>query len=247
MWIPGLVPALNATCRAFGTAGDSVMTNTPVYPPFLTAPTWQGRELIAVPLAVDERHERYVFDRDAMEAAVTKQTRLFRLCNPHNPVGRVWRHDELRWLLDFCRRHELILVADEIHCDLILDTELRHHTLLGIDPWAHENSLTLMAPSKTFNVPGLVCAFVIAPNASLRSRFQRAARGLVSEVNCFGYDGCEAAYRFGEPWRQELLHVLRRNRALVESFVRLNFGCPESMLREALRRMALACRGISSG
>lgn len=217
VWMPGLVPALNTASRAFEAPGDAVMTNTPVYPPFLTAPEWQNKELQTVPLKV--KGDRYTFDFDAMEAAVTERTRLFILCNPHNPVGRVWTRDELMELLDFCRRHDLIIVSDEIHCDLIYGEGCRHHTILSLDPWAHNHSLTLMAPSKTFNIPGLSCSYILIPDPRLRVRFQRASRGMITEINCFGYTGCEAAYRHGGPWLRELLAVLESNYRLTREFI----------------------------
>jgi cystathionine beta-lyase len=218
VWMPGLVPALNTASRAFEKPGDGVLTNTPVYPPFLTAPEWQDKELLAVPLKVVG--DRYTFDFAAMEAAVNERTRLFILCNPHNPVGRAWSREELMELLDFCRRHDLIVVSDEIHCDLILDPDKAHHTFLSLDPWARDHSLTLMAPSKTYNVPGLSCSFIIIPNTRLRARFKQASRGMITEVNCLGYAGCEAAYRHGESWRQALLEVLRSNRDRAAAFIR---------------------------
>ena len=218
VWMPGLVPALNTASRAYENPGDAVMTNTPVYPPFLTAPEWQDKELLSVPLKVE--NDRYTFDFEAMEAAVNERTKLFILCNPHNPVGRVWNREELGELISFCRKHELIVISDEIHCDLILDKSKKHHSFLSLDDWAYDHSLTLMAPSKTFNVPGLACSFIIIPNASLRTRFQRASRGMITEVNCLGYVGCEAAYRHGGPWLEELLKVLRGNYEYTYEFVR---------------------------
>lgn len=209
VWMPGLVPALNAASRAYDAPMDAVMTNTPVYPPFLTAPVWQEKQLQAVPLMVKDGRD--TFDFAAMEAAVTERTRMFILCNPHNPVGRAWDTAELAELVAFCRRHKLILVSDEIHCDLIWQPGVRHHTALSLDPWCHDHSLTLMAPSKTYNVPGLACSYVIIPNLQLRTKFQHAARGMITEVNCMGYTGCEAAFTHGEPWRQQMLAVLRTN------------------------------------
>ncbi len=218
VWMPGLVPALNTASRAYEEPGDAVMTNTPVYPPFLTAPGWQRKELQSVPLKVVDR--RYTFDFEAMEAAVTERTKLFILCNPHNPVGRAWNLEELRELVAFCKKHELIVVSDEIHCDLILDKSVKHHTFLNVDEWAYENSLTMMAPSKTFNVPGLSCSYIIIPNPSLRVRFQRASRGMITEINCLGYTGCEASYRHGDQWLKEVLDVLRGNYELARSFIK---------------------------
>lgn len=214
VWMPGLVPALNAATRAFGEAGEGIMTNSPVYPPFLTAPEWQNKTLQSVPLKWDGKC--YSFDFAAMEAAVTNSTRVFILCNPHNPVGRAWDRDELEQLVTFCCKHELIVVSDEIHCDLILSETVEHHTFAGLGDWARDNSLTLMAPSKTYNVPGLACSFIVVPNPKLRTRFQRAARGLITEVNCMGYAACEAAYRECESWRRALIEVLRENYAILQ-------------------------------
>lgn len=218
VWMPGLVPALNTASRAFEKPGDAVMTNTPVYPPFLTAPEWQNKELQSVPLVV--RNDRYTFDFEAMEAAVTERTKMFILCNPHNPVGRAWSLDELHQLVGFCKRHKLIVVSDEIHCDLILDDSVKHHTFLALDEWAQDNSLTLMAPSKTYNVPGLSCSYIIIPNPQLRVRFQKASRGMITEVNCLGYVGCEAAYNHGDEWLRGIREVLKSNYRYAYSFIR---------------------------
>jgi cystathionine beta-lyase len=228
VWLPGLVPALNLLCRAFGAPGDAVMTCTPVYPPFLSAPIFQDRKRIAVPLieSVAARVEcgagpsasAWTFDWEAMERAVTRETRLFILCHPHNPVGRVWRREELERLLDFCERHNLILVSDEIHCDLILD-DVPWTPTLALGPRAAARAITLHAPSKTYNLPGLACAYAVIPDDALRTTFLRACRGIVTEINAFGYVGCAAAYRHGEPWRAALIDYLRANRDLVYSFI----------------------------
>lgn len=242
VWLPGLVPALNLLCRAFGQAGDAVMTCTPVYPPFLSAPIFQERKRIAVPLRLEG--EAWHFDRDALERAVTPETRLFILCHPHNPVGRVWRRDELEWLLGFCERHNLILVSDEIHCDLILDDVPWTPTLV-LGARAAARTITLHAPSKTYNLPGLACAYAVIPDDGLRLTFQRACRGIITEINAFGYAGCAAAYRHGESWRQALLAYLRANRDLVYSFMRERI--PGIVLRpmEATYLAWLDVRGLS--
>jgi cysteine-S-conjugate beta-lyase len=216
LWFPGLVPALNTAARAFAAPGETILTCTPVYPPFLSAPEDQERGLRAVPLRLEAGG--YAFDFDAMEAAVTPSTRAFYLCNPHNPVGRVYRREELEALLAFCQRHDLVLVSDEIHCDLLLEEGARHVPTLAL-PGAAERTITLLAPSKTYNVPGLACSYLVAPDAKLRARFQRAARGMITEVNCMGYTGCEAAYRHGADWLGGLLRLLRANRDRLYAFV----------------------------
>jgi len=217
VWLPGLVPGLNLACRAFGEPGDSVMTCTPVYPPFLSAPIFQERKRIAVPLRLEQG--RWFFDWEAMERAVTPDTRLFILCHPHNPVGRVWRREELEQLVDFCERHKLVLISDEIHCDLILD-DVPWTPTLALGEKAAARTLTFHAPSKTYNLPGLACAYAVIPDDGLRTTFLRACRGIITEINAFGYAGCAAAYKHGEPWRQALLGYLRGNRDLVYSFIR---------------------------
>lgn len=216
-WLPGLVPALNVACRAFGESGSGVMVNTPVYPPFLSAPVNADRRRIAVPLTL--REGTWDMDWDAMEDAVTPDTKLFIFCHPHNPVGRVWNRAEIERLVHFCEQHDLVLVSDEIHCDLILD-DVQHVPTLALSQQAADRTIALYAPSKTFNLPGLACSFAVIPNDQLRAQFRRTARGLITEVNALGYAGCEAAYRHGEPWRQELLTVLRANRDFVFAFVR---------------------------
>jgi len=222
VWLPGLVCGLNVTAQAFASSGDEVLTLAPIYPPFMSAPKNSGRHTVTVPLELDSGSEenRWTINWPALEAAVTPRSKLFLLCNPHNPIGRVWRRDELEKIADFCLRHDLILCSDEIHCDLVLEPELRHTptALLGSEIAAR--SLTLMAPSKTYNLPGLGTSFAIIPDAALRAQFARTASGIVPEVNALGYTACEAAYRDAEPWRQALLDTLRGNRDRLVQFVR---------------------------
>jgi cystathionine beta-lyase len=134
-------------------------------------------------------------------------------------VARVWRRDELERLADFCLRHRMILCSDEIHCDLILEPSLPHVPTATLSPEIAARTITLMAPSKTYNVPGLGTSFAIISDATLRARFVRATAGIVAEVTALGYAACEAAYRDSEPWRQALLATLRGNRGLLDDFV----------------------------
>ena len=210
VWLPGLVVGLNVIAQAFAEPGDEVLTLTPVYPPFMSAPKNSARVSTGVPFEL--QHGAWTINWDALERAVTPRTRLFYLCNPHNPLGRVWRREELARLADFCLRHQLVLCSDEIHCDLILDPALPHVPIALISPEIARRSVTLMAPSKTYNIPGLGTSFAVIPDAGLRARFARASAGVVAEVNTLGYTACEAAYRDCEPWRQALLAYLRGNR-----------------------------------
>ena len=219
VWLPGLVVGLNVTAQAFAGPGDEVLTVTPVYPPFMSAPKNSGRISVQVPLLLNVAAQRWEIDWAALEKAITPRTKLFILCNPHNPVARVWRRDELVRLGEFCTRHNLVLCSDEIHCDLILD-DLPHvpTALLGAE--IANRTVTLMAPSKTYNMPGLGLSLAIIPDAKLRAQFVRATAGIVAEVNTLAYTACAAAYRDSEPWRQELLQYLRGNRDVLLDFVR---------------------------
>ncbi|HEU5078710.1 MAG TPA: PatB family C-S lyase [Opitutaceae bacterium] len=218
VWLPGLVVGLNVTAQAFAQPGDGVICCTPVYPPFMTAPKNSTRESIAVPLALRSAERRWEIDFDRLEASVTPRTKLFYLCNPHNPVARVFRREELVKLAEFCLRHKLVLCSDEIHCDLILDA-LPHVPSSTLGSEIAARTITLMAPSKTYNVPGLGTSFAVISDPGLRATFVKATTGIVAEVTSLGFAACEAAYRDGEPWRGELIKYLRGNRDLLLDFV----------------------------
>jgi len=216
VWLPGLVAGLNLTAQAYAEPGEEVLTLTPVYPPFISGPKNSGRISTAVPLRLVAH--RWEIDWEALERAVTPRTKLFFLCNPHNPVGRVWRRAELERLGEFCIRHNLVLCSDEIHCGLILD-DLPHLPAASLGAALAQCTVTLMAPSKTYNVPGLCTSMAIISDATLRTKFIRASAGIMAEVNALGFTACEAAYRDSEPWRQALLQTLRSNRDLILDFV----------------------------
>jgi len=213
VWLPGLVCGLNVACRAVGSAEDEVMTCTPIYPPFMSAPILTGRTTVKVPLKLNG--SRWEMDLEAMERAITPRTKLFLLCNPHNPVGRVWTREELIDLAELAERRDLIICSDEIHAGLILDADKRHLPLAMLAPEIARRTITLHAPSKTFNIPGLGCSFAVVADPALRKSFKQAMAGIVPHVNLLGYAATEAAYRDGEPWRRELIEYLRANRDLV--------------------------------
>ncbi len=214
IWLPGLVCGINLACRS---VDGEVLTATPVYPPFLSAPGLSGRGLVRVSLR--EEGGRWSWDFAALEAAVTPATRLLLLCHPHNPVGRAWDADELQALAEFAARHDLVVCSDEIHCDLVLDPERHHVPFARLGEDAARRSITLMAPSKTYNIAGLGCSLAIIPDPALRRRYQAARRGIVPDVNVLALTACASALLEGEAWRQDLLAVLRANRDRVEAAV----------------------------
>ena len=210
VWLPGLVTGLNVACRAVGEDNDAVMTATPVYPPFLSAPGNSRRRLVKVPLR--EQQNRWGFDFDRLESAITPDTRLFLLCNPHNPVGRVFTHDELKVLAAICEKHNIVICSDEIHCGLLLDSDKTHIPTATLAPEVAQRTITLMSPSKTFNLPGLGCAFAVISEEKLRCRFIAATAGIVPLVNAMGFTAAAAAYRDCSDWQAGLLDYLRANR-----------------------------------
>jgi cystathionine beta-lyase len=213
VWLPGLVTGLNVACRAVGEDNDSVMTAVPVYPPFLSAPGNSRRNLVKVPLW--EIDNRWGFDFDRLEKEITADTRLFMLCNPHNPVGRVFTRDELATLAAICEKYDVVICSDEIHCGLLLDSDKKHIPTATLAPEVAKRTITLMSPSKTFNLPGLGCAFAVISDEKLRRRFSAAMAGIVPLVNAMGFTAAAAAYRDCSDWHASLLDYLQGNRDIV--------------------------------
>lgn len=213
VWLPGMVTGFNLACRAIGHDGDGAFTATPIYPPFLGAPANNRRRLQQAAMVPDG--PRWVWDWDAVDQALDERSRLFMLCNPHNPTGRVFDRDELARIAAICEARDLVICSDEIHCGLVLDDDRRHVPIAAIDEAVAQRTITLMAPSKTWNIPALYCAFAVISEPGLRRRYRHAMRGIVPHVNVLGLVAAEAAYRDGDPWRRRLLEVLRRNRDVV--------------------------------
>ncbi len=214
VWLPGLVVGLNVVCRAFGREGADVLTAVPIYPPFLSAPVNGARNAVRVQMI--ESNGIWRWDMDALERAITPSSRLLLLCNPHNPVGRVFSRDELQAIADVCVRHNLVLCSDEIHSGLILDADKRHIPVATLGDEIAQRTVTLMSASKTFNLPALGCAYAISANPELRSKLRKAMAGIVHHVGLMGYVATEAAYRQAKQWQIALLDYLRTNRDLVE-------------------------------
>lgn len=222
-WItstPGVVNGLAITARLFSKPGDGIITFTPVYPPFLSLPGLAGRECIRVPLAQGKR--AWTIDWDRLEASVTPTTRLFWLCHPHNPTGTVFREEELLQVAEFAARHDLTVVSDEIWSDLLLDEEHggpRHVPFASLDHEKARDCVTLVAPSKTWNLAGLGCAAAICRDRAILKKWRAAGGGLVPMINPLGYAAAEAAWRHGDEWRRRLVAVLRQHRAMVSETV----------------------------
>ena len=242
VWLPGVMPGVNALCRIAGDPGSEVLTHTPIYPPFLEAPGNMGQHCVRVPM--QRGNGRWEIDTDAMEAAITPRTRTFLLSHPQNPTGRLFTREELTWMVDFCLRHDLLLCSDEIHCDLVLDPERRHIPTATVFPDAASLTVTLTAPSKTYNIAGLGCALAIIPNDTLRAEFKAAIEGIVPHVNLMGYEAALAAYRDGDDWLEALLDYLRENHRIVMKRVATWPGVKTTPV-EATYLAWLDCRGLA--
>ncbi len=216
--LPGVIPGFNVACRAVAAPGDGLLLQTPVYPPILRVPGNVGLSSDEMELG-REPAGRYVIDFDRFEAAIRERTRVFLLCNPHNPIGRVFTRDELTRMAEICLRRGLLICSDEVHCEITFAGR-QHVPIASLDPEIAERTVTLMAPSKTFNLPGLKCSVAIIPSASLREKFVAAQVDLVRAVNILGYTAALAAYRDGQPWLDDLLRYLEANRDFVVEFVR---------------------------
>jgi cystathionine beta-lyase len=220
VFIPSLVTGIHAACRAVGNPGDGVLMQTPVYPPFVGAPPYHDKIAQFAQLAVTRTGNTlsYEIDFDAFEAAITEYTSLFLLCNPHNPTGVAYsRADQIR-MAEICARHNIVICSDEIHCDLLLGGT-KHLPMASIAPEIADRTITMMAPSKTYNVPGLKASFLVITNEALRKTFVERTTGLVPWVNNLGLVAMLAAYRDCDDWLDELRAYLTINRDTYVGYV----------------------------
>ena len=290
VWQPGVVNGLNLACRIVGSSGDGVFTPSVVYPPFTDAPELSERTRRPVPMVQSDL--RWLLDLEWLAQNTNDTDRLLLLCNPHNPGGTVYSSEELSRLAELIVARDMIICSDEIHCDLILDADKKHIPIASLNSEIENRSITLMAPSKTFNTPGLGCSFAIISNRQLRGRYKRAKKGIVPYVTALGYVAAQAAYESGDDWNRQQLAYLRANRDYllreinsirglrldsVEAtylawidvselglkkpamffeqagvglsagrefgdgrFMRMNFGCPQSIVEQAVTRIRLA-------
>ena len=245
VFIPGVVSGLNVACRAFGKPGDTALMLTPIYPPFLTAPGNHGMDAVTVPLTLRRAHAGqtldYSIDFDAFERAITPHTSIFLLCHPHNPTGHEYTREEMLRLGEICLKHNLVIASDEIHCELMLDGN-RHVPIASISPELAERSITLMAPSKTFNLPGLGFGFAIVQNQQLREQLNKASMGIVPHNNVLGITAALAAYRDSEDWLQAVLAYLTANRDVLVDYIQENLPMVATTVPQATYLAWLDCR-----
>jgi len=215
---PGVVTALNLAIQAFTEEGDDVLIQPPVYVHFHEDVHNNHRNTVCAPLTFKDG--QYSFDAGVFEQAITPKTKLFILCNPHNPTGNVWSKEDLTAMGEICLKHNIIVISDEIHQDLIFNTDVKHMAFAGINAAFEQNSIICTAPSKTFNVAGLQVANIMIANSTLREKFQQQMiKNGITLVNYLGLVACEAAYTHGSPWLDAMLaHIAHNQKLLIETF-----------------------------
>ncbi len=241
--LPGLVCGLNIACRVIGEDGDGILVNTPVYPPFLSAPANQRKVLQSAPQSyqVKDGYLYYGMDLEGLEDAIEDNTKLFILCNPHNPTGRAFTRQELLGLAEMCERKNLLICSDEIHCDLLMGDN-RHISIASLDPDIADRTMTFIAPSKTYNIPGLGCSAAIIPNRELRTRVKSLFDGIVSHPNILGMYAALAAYSSCDEWLDEVRKYLTGNRDFMVGYLKKYLPEIKTTLPEATYLAWLDCR-----
>ncbi len=214
---PGVVPAINLAIRAFSHPGDKVIVQTPVYYPFFAAIENTGRHIVRNPLKYE--NGKYFMDFEDLKSKIDTRTKILILCNPHNPVGRVWTKPELEKLAEICIENNILIVSDEIHSDIVRRGQ-KHIPIASISPEISEKTISCYSVSKTFNLAGLQTAVSIITNPKLNMEFQNSMENVnLSSGNIFGLVAMEAAYRYGEEWLEELLDYLDGNYKFLKKFV----------------------------
>lgn len=219
---PGMVLMLNVVAQAVGKDGDGILMNTPVYGPFYRVAYNRRRFAQGVDMVrVDDDANTFHYDInfDAFEAAITRQTSLYFLCDPHNPAGKIFTREEHERLAEICLKHDIVIAADSIHCDLLLDDN-EFQPLATLSPEVADRTITMISASKTYNIPGLACSVAIVPNEDIRKRMTKISYASGYHVNTLAYTAMQAAYEHGDGWLHQLRGYLTENRNLVVDFIR---------------------------
>lgn len=245
LYVPGIVAGINIVARAVARPGEGMLVQTPVYPPFLTAPGNQGLDLQMAELSLVRQDQtvHYELDDEVFHEAITPETRLFVLCNPHNPIGRGYTEEELSRMGAICLKHNLTICSDEIHADLLLG-DTSHIPMATLAPEIAKRCVTLIAPSKTYNIPGLKCGMAIIQDPALRRTVQAAMGGLDHTVNIFGFIGALAAYLEGDDWLRQVLAYLTANRDYLIQYMHDQLPGVATTFPQATYLAWLDCRNL---
>ncbi|CQR48217.1 Cystathionine beta-lyase PatB [Paraliobacillus sp. PM-2] len=213
VYSPGVIPTLHMAVLTQTNPGDKIVIQTPVYPPFFDIVKTHDRELVTNPLIYDGQY--YTIDFEDLEHSFKQGVSAFILCNPHNPVGRVWTKEELEQLAKLCLQYDVTILSDEIHADLIYPGH-KHIPISSLSEEVNQQTITCLSPTKTFNIAGLQVSYVIIPNEKRRKAMNKAFRKYgMNHINTLGISAIEAAYTEGKEWLDQLIQLLERNRDLV--------------------------------
>ncbi|MGP7816584.1 MalY/PatB family protein [Niallia sp. 01092] len=239
----GVVPAISTAIQAFTDPGEYVLLQSPVYAPFFEMIEKNERVVLNSPLKLV--NNRYEMDFEDLEKKLQMGVKLFVLCSPHNPGGRVWTKEELQRVGDLCLHYNCLILSDEIHADHVYEPNV-HYPLAALDKKYDEILLTCIAPSKTFNIAGLQASACIIPNEELKSRYENFQRRTgYHTLNTFGIIAMEAAYRYGENWLEELLGYLKQNVAIAKEFIEENIPSIRLMEPEGTYLLWMDCRNLN--
>lgn len=244
-WIlatPGIVPAINFAIQAFTEKQDKILIQTPVYYPFFTSIKNNDRTLVINELKL--KSDVYTINFEDLEKKLADDVKMMILCSPHNPVSRVWRREELEEVSRLCLKYNVLLVSDEIHSDLVFKG-IQHFPIPKILDDIAANSITMFAPSKSFNVAGLSLSYVIIPNKNIRIKFQKILRNLgLHGGNLFGIEALEAAYTYGRNWLEELMIYVEDNYSFVKQYIQNNIPQIKVIRMEGTYLLWLDCREL---
>ncbi|GMB00525.1 PatB family C-S lyase [Pelosinus sp. IPA-1] len=239
---PGVVPSLSLLIQHFTQPGDNIIIQPPVYYPFFDVVKNNGRTLLENPLKLV--NGQYEMDYDHLESLAKNGAKMLLLCSPHNPIGRVWRKDELVRLGEICLAHGIVVIADEIHSDLVFSGH-KHTPFAMISEEFRKNTYTCLAPSKTFNLAGLQASITIFPNASDRNKFDEILGNLdIRRNNCFSLVASEAAYRYGDEWLQQVKEYIEGNFAFLQDFCKKNIPQIHPNFPEGTYLVWIDCREL---
>ena len=241
-FVPGIVAGIAFLIQCFTKPGEKVLIQSPVYPPFHNVPTKNGRELVINPLIY--KNGQWEIDFEDFEVKAASGCKMFILCSPHNPGGRIWTKEELLKMISICEKYGIIIVSDEIHADLALPGHT-HTTLGSLYSEKQEKIITLMAPSKTFNMPGLSSSFYVIQNQELLTKFQRFMDNAeLSHGNIFAFTAAQAAYENGEDWLRQSMEYIQGNINFVDQFLKKNIPQIKECVPQASFLVWLDCREL---
>ncbi len=242
-FIPGIVKGIAFSIMTFTNPGDKIIIQPPVYQPFRLVPEMHKRNLVFNPLKLE--NGSYSMDLNHLRKVIDKDCKMLILCNPHNPIGITWSEETLKELAEICHDNNILVISDEIHSDMAIFGN-KHTPFATISEKAHENSITFMAPSKTFNMAGIVSSFAIVPNKDIRARFfDFLTASELNNAHIFAYTATQAAYKNGDAWLKQMLSYIEKNILFVDQYLKENIPQIKVIVPQASFLIWLDCKELN--